>query len=31
MKKTYQKPVITKREKLSNVTAVCPPSVCSAG
>lgn len=28
MKKTYQKPVLLKREKLSAVTAICPTSVC---
>lgn len=26
MKKTYEKPTLVKREKLSNVTAVCAPS-----
>lgn len=29
MKKTYHKPVLSKREKLSNVVA-CPTSVCAA-
>jgi len=28
VKKTYHKPVITKRQQLSKVTAVCPPSFC---
>lgn len=29
MKKTYQKPLLVKRDRLSAVTAVCPPSrVC---
>lgn len=27
MKKTYQKPLLVKRDKLSSVTAVCPKSV----
>lgn len=28
MKKTYEKPVIVKRETLSAVTAACTPSTC---
>jgi len=28
MKKTYQKPTLNKRQKLSSVTAVCTPSTC---
>jgi hypothetical protein len=28
MKKTYEKPTLNKRQKLSSVTAVCTPSTC---
>jgi len=28
MKKTYEKPTLNKRQKLSSVTANCTPSTC---
>ncbi|WP_152536123.1 putative RiPP precursor [Mesorhizobium loti] len=28
MKKTYQKPLLVKRDRLSMVTANCPASIC---
>jgi hypothetical protein len=29
MKKTYEKPTLDKRQKLSSVTAACTPSTCA--
>lgn len=28
MKKTYEKPTLSKRQKLTSVTALCTPSTC---
>ena len=28
MKKTYEKPTLNKRQKLSSITADCTPSTC---